>query len=76
MGSKCVRLLPVNTVFAFPHLETLRKKSPEHFILGTETRLRRAAGQCGELAVLRAEGRGSGLAGSGVEHSVESFPGD
>ena len=25
----------------------------------------------GELAVLRAEGRGSGLAGSGVEHSVE-----
>ena len=26
--------------------------------------------------MLRAEGRGSGLAGSGVEHSVESFPGD
>ena len=25
----------------------------------------------GELAVLRAEGRGSGLAGSGVEHSVQ-----
>lgn len=75
MGSKCVRLLPVNTVFAFPHLETLRKKSPEHFILGTEARLRRVV-WAGELAVLRAEGRGSGLAGSGVEHSVESFPGD
>ena len=76
MSSKYVRLLPVNTVFAFPHLETLRKKSPEHFILGTEARLSSRAVWAGELAVLRAEGRGSGLAGSGGEHSVESFPGD
>ena len=37
-----------------------------------ETGLRRAAVQwAGELAVLRAEGRGSGLGGSGVEYSVE-----
>ena len=74
-GSKYVRLmllllLSVNTVFVFPPFVTFQILSQT--LQFEETGLRRAAVQwAGELAVLRAEGRGSGLGGSGVEHSVE-----